>query len=44
MVQKLHVLSINDEDIYIGRSFEKFELKINGNCKVIQIISKIYDC
>jgi len=35
-------LSLNNEDIYIGRSFAKFELLINGNCKIIQTISMIY--
>jgi hypothetical protein len=37
-------LVLNEEDIYIGRSFAKFELLISGNCKVIQTISTIYDC
>lgn len=37
-------LVLNEEDIYIGKRFAKFELLINGNCKVIQTISMIYDC
>jgi hypothetical protein len=37
-------LVLNEEDIYSGRSFAKFELLISGNCKVIQTISMIRDC
>jgi len=37
-------LVLNEGDIYIERSFAKFELLISGNCKVIQTISTIYDC
>lgn len=37
-------LVLNEEDIYIGRSFAKFELLISGNCKIIQTISMICDC
>lgn len=37
-------LVLNKEDIYVGRMFAKFELLINGNCKVIQTISMICDC
>jgi len=37
-------LVLNEEDIYIGRSFAKFELLISGNCKIIQTISMIHDC
>ena len=37
-------LVLNEEDIYNGRSFAKFELLISGNCKIIQTISMICDC
>lgn len=37
-------LVLNEEVIYIERSFAKFKLLINGNCKVIQTITQIYDC
>ena len=34
-------LILNGDVIYIGSMFETFELKINGNCKVIQTITKM---
>ena len=37
-------LVLNEEVIYIERSFAKFKLLINGNCKVIQTILMICDC